>query len=129
MPGKHSKRYFRKYYKKNRERFLEKARKQRIEHPEQVKAYNLKQFNLTPSDYQRMYENQNGLCAVCHQTETRISKNGLIAPLCVDHNHSTGKNRDLLCTHCNLALGHVKDNIQILLNLAEYLRRHDNAGA
>lgn len=38
-----------------------------------------------------------------------------------DHNHNTGKFRGWICLRCNVALGMVKDNIEILQNLIKYL--------
>jgi len=44
---------------------------------------------------------------------------------CIDHNHKTGKIRGLLCCRCNLALGNVNENVTILLNMVNYLRRNN----
>lgn len=41
----------------------------------------------------------------------------------VDHNHSTGKVRGLLCINCNLALGHLDDNAELAVQTALYLLR------
>lgn len=38
-----------------------------------------------------------------------------------DHCHATGDFRGWLCTNCNTALGHAKDNPETLMNLAAYL--------
>lgn len=53
-------------------------------------------------------------CEVCGETEN----------LHIDHNHTTGKYRGVLCQGCNLALGHAKDNISTLENLIKYLKRN-----
>lgn len=39
----------------------------------------------------------------------------------VDHDHSTGKVRGVLCFNCNAILGHARDNVQVLRNLIAYL--------
>lgn len=41
--------------------------------------------------------------------------------LCYDHNHDTGSYRGTLCSHCNMALGLMKDDIKRLKTAAEYL--------
>ena len=61
-------------------------------------------------------EKQGTLCAICGGDK------GLEA-LALDHCHSTGKLRGLLCRDCNLGLGNFKDSIEILHRAIEYLDR------
>jgi len=42
--------------------------------------------------------------------------------LVVDHCHSTGKIRGLLCHNCNRALGLMQDNVETLQNAIDYLK-------
>lgn len=58
------------------------------------------------------------VCTVCGNPDPNGSK------LAVDHCHTTGKIRDLLCRYCNLALGYTKDNPQILQGLYNYINLH-----
>ena len=44
--------------------------------------------------------------------------------LYVDHDHLTGKLRDLLCHHCNLLLGNAQDSVERLRLAIAYLQRH-----
>ena len=44
--------------------------------------------------------------------------------LVIDHDHSTGKIRGVICHSCNVALGHAKDSIDVLGYLLAYLRNH-----
>jgi len=44
---------------------------------------------------------------------------------CVDHNHTTGAIRGILCHHCNSALGHVRENNKIIESLLEYNRKYN----
>lgn len=44
-----------------------------------------------------------------------------------DHNHITGNFRGWLCARCNVAIGHARDNIEILEKLIDYLRRAECA--
>jgi hypothetical protein len=48
--------------------------------------------------------------------------------LAVDHNHTTGKIRGLLCPKCNQGIGLLMDNPLFLIRAAEYLRREQNDG-
>ena len=43
--------------------------------------------------------------------------------LCFDHDHMTGKFRGWICGRCNIALGMVKDNTEILLTMIEYINK------
>lgn len=55
-------------------------------------------YGLTLKQYDKMIEDQGGVCAICGG----INENG--HRLAVDHNHETGKVRGLLCRKCNLGL-------------------------
>lgn len=78
-------------------------------------------YGLTLEEYDQMLEEQNGVCAVCHKPERVISEYGIVRRLAVDHNHTTGKVRGLLCQACNTTLGKVSESIEVLLQLAIYL--------
>ena len=60
-----------------------------------------------------LYELQNmpDYCEVCGSTEN----------LHVDHNHDTGKYRGVLCQHCNMGLGHFRDDPNLLIKATQYL--------
>jgi len=82
-----------------------------------------KKFSITLDDYDKMFEAQNGVCAICSEPETFIMK-GRTHSLAVDHCHSTGKVRGLLCRQCNQMLGYAKDKIEILNKAIEYLKKY-----
>lgn len=79
-------------------------------------------YGITLDDYDKMFEQQNGVCAICGE----INDGG--RRLCVDHDHKTNKIRGLLCGNCNKALGFVKEDIVILSKIANYIleNRIDN---
>ena len=85
--------------------------------PEQVRRANLrKNFGITPEQYDEMYVAQGGACAICRATTNFTFDN-----LCVDHDHTNGRVRGLLCLNCNTALGQFKDSTSLLLKAADYL--------
>ena len=87
--------------------------------PDRTKNNDLKRmYGITLEEHTKMFENQNGVCAIC-----RKSGDGKWKKLCVDHCHTTGKVRGLLCKRCNIALGEVGDNIQTLQSMIEYLQK------
>ena len=87
-----------------------------------TKKYNLARRGLTLEDFYVMGEKQGWLCEICGKPETVFNKHGLRS-LCVDHDHTTGEVRGLLCTQCNHLLGNAKDDIRILTKAIEYLYR------
>ena len=96
------------------------------ENPQQKRQSHLQyEFGLLWETYETMFNLQNGTCAIC-KTPLRLHK-GIESDLpvaCVDHNHSTGKVRGLLCKDCNLGLGKFKDSLSLLENASEYLNCH-----
>jgi Recombination endonuclease VII/HNH endonuclease len=89
-----------------------------------MRHYGLKRYyGLTIAEYGKMLADQDGKCAICHRPERAIWK-GKPKPLSVDHCHTTGKIRQLLCSHCNHMIGHAEDNREILLSAVEYLDKH-----
>jgi recombination endonuclease VII len=59
-------------------------------------------YGITLEDYDRMLEEQGGLCKVCRKPSEK--------PLVVDHCHVRGKVRGLMCDGCNHMLGHAHDD-------------------
>lgn len=70
--------------------------------PERVAARarrkNLRQYGLTEASYAAMLAAQGGVCAICREPQD-------FRALAVDHCHTTGRVRALLCCDCNLRLG------------------------
>lgn len=80
--------------------------------------YNLKRkYGINSSDYEELLIKQNGNCALCPKTESRPGYK-----LAVDHCHSTGKVRGLLCYECNRSLSKNKDT-DYYKKVIEYLER------
>jgi len=74
------------------------------------------------SKYKEMFKKQNGVCAICGKPESRKYKDKIVR-LSIDHNHSTGKLRGLLCHRCNVALGLFLENTNFLSNAVRYLEK------
>lgn len=77
-----------------------------------------KKYGLTEVAFREMFQRQRGACAICRTVFKRKSQ------MHVDHCHRTGKVREILCNKCNTTLGHVREDLNFLESLAEYLRRH-----
>jgi hypothetical protein len=77
-------------------------------------------YGITAHEYDSLHAAQGGVCAICGLPETRRTKSSLA----VDHCHTTGKIRGLLCSMCNPGLGGFKDNPELLLAAVAYLKKH-----
>lgn len=77
-------------------------------------------YGLSKIEYELKKKEQDGKCAICE------SENGSARwpNLSIDHDHSTGKVRGLLCHTCNSALGMFRENKEVLLKAIKYLERY-----
>lgn len=101
------------------------AKVRKLIFPERTRAVNRRhalrqKFKMTPGEFDAMVDQQNGLCAICRETPAEWK--GKPKQLCVDHDHSTGKVRGLLCYGCNLAVGFARERTDILKNMIRYLK-------
>lgn len=108
------------YKKKSSEKNREKRRQL---YAENRKTLNLRRrlykYEITEEEYNRLWQSQNGRCAICNRHETELTR-----PLAVDHNHDTGKVRSLLCGNCNVGIGNLRDNPEIVRKALDYLLQH-----
>ena len=79
-------------------------------------------YNITPEEAVELFEKQNSSCAICNKLfpETLGKRGGPS----IDHCHSTGKVRGILCTNCNIGLGHFKDDVELLQQAIQYLNNN-----
>jgi hypothetical protein len=110
------------YYHANRERIdaRQRARYQKNK-GKLLRANRLGTYGLRPADYDRMFAEQSGVCAICRKV--------VVGNLCVDHNHETRQVRGLLCRKCNTGLGNFQDSPDLILTAHAYLERHRRQGA
>lgn len=116
------------FAKRNRERQQRDPRVRELQkewdrkHPERRKVYARRavlkrQYGLTIEEYEQMLERQDGLCAICKNPPG-------VKGLFVDHDHDTGEIRELLCQHCNFALGLLDEDVARMHRACAYLLRH-----
>ena len=78
-------------------------------------------YGITEERYAEMYESQNGACEICKRTS---NNNPRMKHFCVDHNHSTGRVRGLLCQECNFFLGKLERQLPIIDNFFTYIHKY-----
>ena len=83
-----------------------------------VQGYRERAYNLSPAQYSAMFLSQGGKCLICGRNDTGSRR---AKSMYVDHCHSTGKVRGLLCSKCNSVLGYVCDSVEILQKAIDYL--------
>lgn len=120
--AEYQKEYNKEYRKKNVEKLNANNKKWREENKEQdalvmLKARLKRKYNLSIDEYKTLIESQNNSCKVCGAH----AKNNLKGKLYIDHCHTTGKVRGLLCMKCNSALGLLNDDKELIQNLLDYL--------
>lgn len=74
-------------------------------------------YGLEVGDYERMYQEQGGTCAICQRAT------GARKRLAVDHDHDTGLVRGLLCGPCNQMVGYFRNSVDAFYRAAAYLER------
>lgn len=113
MKSEAKKAYEKAWYEANREARLK-----------QMRDYNLmKRYGVTADEYDAMLADQGGGCAICGRTYGRMHQSGKKTALVVDHCHSTGEVRGLLCDPCNTSIGKMNDDPALLRKAADYLDR------
>ena len=105
--------------REQRAAYMREYRKRR---PRNVRDTELKkQYGITLAQWEAMYVAQGGVCAICKECEDE--KSTRYANLAVDHCHTTGNVRGLLCNACNRAIGLLRDDPVRARRLAEYLEQ------
>lgn len=79
-------------------------------------------YGIEYNEFEEMIKKQEGKCKIC-ESDLELRTGGFA----VDHSHSTGGVRSLLCTSCNTVLGHAKDNISVLEKMIVYLKHHNSS--
>jgi len=118
---------------KSSEYMREKAKAWRLANPDRVAAYRVKnrsknhrqevvrKYGVALEWFDEQFNMQNKACATCHKPLEWTNKQNTPH---VDHCHSTGKVRGILCNRCNTVLGLCEDKKELFKNLTGYLECH-----
>lgn len=78
----------------------------------------LSKYRLTWDMYLQILDSQGGKCPICAvPLDSKDARRAV-----VDHCHSTGKVRGVLCSSCNTSLGKFRDSVEILERAIQYLK-------
>ena len=117
----------REYRAKNPEKHLAYPRDYRKRNPDKARGWDfrgrlMKKYGLSMPQFNELLSAQKGLCACCNQQMILGGQKSL--SVCVDHDHKTGKVRELLCAGCNVAIAHLGEDPARCEKAAAYLRKH-----
>lgn len=101
---------------KDQKRIIQLARREtpaQQEYERRLKLLN--KYGISEAVWDAMYDLQGGRCAICQADFALVTK------VCVDHDHTTGRVRGLLCNVCNQGLGYFADDVARLARAMEYL--------
>lgn len=83
---------------------------------QKVRAVRLdKKYGMTPEDWDRLHDEQLGRCPICLRTLAEVGS------IHIDHDHTTGKIRGLLCNCCNMGIGQLQDSPDVIRRALQYL--------
>lgn len=77
-----------------------------------------RKYGVTPEQFKQLFTVQGGQCAICFATKA----GGRDGTWHLDHDHTTGTPRGVLCARCNVGLGHFDDDAERLTQAANYLK-------
>ena len=78
-----------------------------------------KKYGISIKQYDEILHKQENKCAICGIHQLEVSRR-----FAVDHSHTDGHIRGLLCQSCNTALGKFKDSTEMLLRAVDYLETY-----
>lgn len=78
-------------------------------------ARQLAKYGLTPKEWSELFASQDYACAVCGTKDNGKKR------FHVDHDHESGRVRGILCTKCNVGIGGLKDDPEIVYKAYQYL--------
>jgi len=114
-----------KYYLKNKDKYQKwhkefaAKNRERITHRAWIRLL-LKKYGLTEAQFYDLLDKQDGKCGICEIGISGIINRYRLAH--VDHCHSTGKVRGLLCRKCNVGIGMFGDGHEVASKAVEYLQ-------
>lgn len=79
----------------------------------------LSTYGISLEEYNQILSKQGNACAIC-KLRCSTGRN-----LCVDHDHSSGVVRGLLCLNCNRGIGNMRDDPTLLTRAANYIKKYD----
>lgn len=102
------------------------TRQRRVNNPGWWRKHHIEnKYSVTYDEYISVLQYQEYKCAICRCELKATGDHSMQSNIaCIDHNHTTGKLRGLLCLKCNALLGYCGDSIALLKRALTYLEIH-----
>lgn len=117
------KKIYHKDLKTSRQKAKLQQQKFKKNHPEAYLNNALSKYRITSNDYQNTLKYQKNKCGICDCRVEDTSSYPYHKRLSVDHDHTTGQIRGLLCNNCNRGLGLLGDSLKRIERAVKYLKR------
>lgn len=118
------------YHEKNAVKRRQREKERRQNNPQKYREYEVwRSYGITPEEYYAILDSQENRCAGCR---VEFSENTLV---CIDHDHKCCPQsrggcgqcvRGALCNSCNRGLGSLKDSVETMERLIEYMKRNES---
>ena len=121
------KEYIKQWRETNKDKIKEKGKQYHQINKERIrKCYLTRKYSITIEQVKIMLKEQDNKCAICNtEFENIIEKPGKVkVGYNVDHDHTTGSVRGLLCSKCNRSIGLLQDSIEVLESAVKYLKKY-----
>ena len=117
-----AKAYMKQYYQSNKDKIKARSANRALKVKESNPYYQVcAKYKMTQAEVEEQLNNQFGVCLICSEPETTKDNYGRVRRLSVDHDHKTGQPRAFLCSKCNSAVGLIKEDPRIAVNLLNYI--------
>ena len=121
-PKKRRPGYLQEYREKNRDKQQAAWKRYQVNNPGRHNIRSRAQrLGISPDEAQELIDSSGNSCPVCLKDYANLRDK------CIDHCHTTGKVRSVICRKCNTGIGQLGDDLETILRAAAYLRTHSQA--
>ena len=119
-PSENRKEVLKKYHASDKAKAIQRKYRQSDKGKARSRRAKLKYYyQMQPEEYDLLYQQQNGRCGICGKPQVELRKR-----LYIDHDHTTGEVRGLLCNGCNRHLGKFEKGHKYAPDITERMNRY-----
>ena len=116
-----SKKRFKEYHTTNIDKRKEYQKEYRKNNKDKIKNTNiLWRYSISSQEADEMFMQQGCKCAICSKVIIKTKDRH------IDHCHSSGQVRGILCAKCNTAIGLLNEDTNIMISAISYVAKHND---